>query len=62
MQRHPDADSLIDDVRAVGYKLQAAKPVGKAATEERKLESMYKRLTPIVSIKHTEQLQAREQE
>eukprot|EP00967_Tisochrysis_lutea_P005720 scaffold6781_cov22-Tisochrysis_lutea.AAC.3 len=28
MQRHPDAASLIDDVRAVGYKLQAAKPVG----------------------------------
>ncbi|KAF5838469.1 eukaryotic initiation factor [Dunaliella salina] len=27
MQRHPDAASLIDDVRAVGYKLQAAKPV-----------------------------------
>ena len=27
-QRHPDAATLIDDVRAVGYKLQAAKPVG----------------------------------
>jgi len=28
MQRHEDAKALIDDVRAVGYKLQAAKPVG----------------------------------
>jgi hypothetical protein len=28
MQRHPDATALIDDVRSVGYKLQAAKPVG----------------------------------
>lgn len=27
-QRHTDADALIDDVRAVGHKLQAAKPVG----------------------------------
>lgn len=28
MQRHVDAASLIDDVRSVGYKIQAAKPVG----------------------------------
>jgi translation initiation factor eIF-2B subunit beta len=27
-QRHPDALSLIEDVRTVGTKLQAAKPVG----------------------------------
>lgn len=27
-QRHPDAASLIEDVRTVGTKLQAAKPVG----------------------------------
>jgi len=27
MQRHPDAAALIDDVRSVGYKIQAAKPV-----------------------------------
>jgi hypothetical protein len=27
-QRHPDAASLIHDVRTVGTKLQAAKPVG----------------------------------
>lgn len=29
MQRHPDAAALIDDVRCVGYKIQAAKPVGR---------------------------------
>jgi hypothetical protein len=28
-QRHADASALIDDVRSVGYKVQAAKPVGK---------------------------------
>ncbi|KAJ9514734.1 hypothetical protein QJQ45_028387 [Haematococcus lacustris] len=27
MQRHPDAAALIDDVRSVGYRIQAAKPV-----------------------------------
>lgn len=27
-QRHADSAALIDDVRAVGYKIQAAKPVG----------------------------------
>ena len=27
-QKHPDAASLIEDVRTVGTKLQAAKPVG----------------------------------
>lgn len=30
-QRHPDAAALIEDVRTVGTKLQAAKPVGERA-------------------------------
>lgn len=29
-QRHPDATALIEDVRTVGTKLQAAKPVGES--------------------------------
>jgi hypothetical protein len=32
MQRHADAAALIDDVRSVGYKIQAAKPVGEYCT------------------------------
>jgi hypothetical protein len=33
-QRHPDAASLIEDVRTVGTKLQAAKPVGASERSE----------------------------